>query len=74
MTVKHDGGLIKRFFPKINGYEPGMSKKIVLYLCKNKDREVSKSEIKKELQLDISDNDLEKSMQALFLSDIVNQG
>jgi hypothetical protein len=61
-------------FPEVNGYEPGMSKKIVLYLCKNKEREVSRAEIKNELQLNISDNDLEKSMQALLLSDIVNQG
>lgn len=61
-------------FPEINGFESDLSKKIVLYLCKNKDREVSRAEIKKELQLDISNNDLEKRMRALHLSDIVNQG
>ncbi|KPA10062.1 ATPase domain protein, prokaryote domain protein [Candidatus Magnetomorum sp. HK-1] len=61
-------------FTEINGYDSDLSKKIVLYLCKNKDREVSRAEIKKDLQLDISDNDLEKRMHALVLSDIVNQG
>jgi len=61
-------------FPEINGYEADLSKKIVLYLCKNKDREISRSEIRKVFQLDISDHDLEKRMRSLVLSDIVNPG
>ena len=64
--------LVSKYF-EINIYKD-ISKKIVLYLCKNKDREVSRSEIKKKLKLDISDHELEKRMQALVLSDIVNQG
>jgi len=61
-------------FTAINGYESDLSKKIVLYLCQNKEREVSRAEIKNDLNLDISDHDLEKRMQALVLSDIVRQG
>ena len=61
-------------FEEINGFDKDLSKRIVLYLCKNKDREVSRSEIQKRLQLDISDHDLEKRMQALVLTDFVNQG
>ncbi|KPA19648.1 ATPase domain protein, prokaryote domain protein [Candidatus Magnetomorum sp. HK-1] len=61
-------------FTEINGFDSDLSKKIVLYLCKNKDREVSRAEIKKDLQLDISDRDLEKRMKVLVYSDIVNQG
>jgi len=61
-------------FNEINGYDRGLSKKIVLYLCKNKEREVSRAEIKKSLQLDISDNDLEKRIKTLILCDIVKQG
>ena len=61
-------------FTEINGFNADLSKKIVLYLCKNKDREIGRDEIKKALQLDISDSDLEKRMNALRLSDIVNQG
>jgi len=61
-------------FPEINGYKTDLSKKIVLYLCKNKDREISKAELKKVFKLDISDYNLEKRMHALVLSDIVNPG
>jgi len=61
-------------FREINGFADDLSKRIVLYLCKHKDREVSRAEIQKELQPNISDHALEKRMQALVLSDIVNKG
>jgi len=61
-------------FTEINGHEADVSKRIVLYLCKNKDREVTRDDIKKQLQLNISDRDLEKRMRALVLSDIVKKG
>ena len=61
-------------FWEINGHETDMSKRIVLYLCQNKEREISRAEIKKKLSLDISDHELEKCMRALVMSDIVKQG
>ncbi|KPA14236.1 hypothetical protein MHK_005562 [Candidatus Magnetomorum sp. HK-1] len=80
--VLNNGGEIKArwmeyllyAFREINGTDHSLSKKIVLYLCKNKDREVTRDEIKKVLQLDIPDNDLEIRMTALVESDIVNRG
>ena len=61
-------------FRELNGTDHSLSKKIVLYLCKHKDREVSRDEIKKVFQLNIPDNDLEIRMTALVESDIVNRG
>jgi hypothetical protein len=61
-------------FRTINGTDHSLSKKIVLYLCKNKEREVTRDEIKKVFKLDIPDDELEKRMLALVNSDIVNQG
>jgi len=61
-------------FREINGFADDLSKRIVLYLCKNKTREVTRAEIHKKLELDISDHELEKRMRALVMSDIVKQG
>ncbi|KPA13395.1 hypothetical protein MHK_006397 [Candidatus Magnetomorum sp. HK-1] len=80
--VLNDGGEIKTrwmeyllyAFQTVNGTEHSLSKKIVLYLCKNKDREVTRDEINKVLELNMSDHELEKRMTALVESDIINQG
>ncbi|MCP4108949.1 MAG: hypothetical protein GY749_26030 [Desulfobacteraceae bacterium] len=50
------------------------AKKIVLHLCKNRDREVTRSELRKVLNLKMSDSALEKKMEILVKSDIINQG
>jgi len=80
--VLNNGGEIKTrwmeyllyAFRTINGTDHCLSKKIVLYLCKHKDREITRKEIKDVLIPDISDNDLETRMTALVESDIVNRG
>ncbi|MCP4105880.1 MAG: hypothetical protein GY749_10145, partial [Desulfobacteraceae bacterium] len=50
------------------------AKRIVLYLCKNRDREVTRSELKKKLNLEMGDSELEDKMEILIKSDIINQG
>lgn len=61
-------------FEEINGFDKDLSKRIVLYLCQNKERELTRAEIHKKFELDISDHELEKRMHALVMSDIVKQG
>ncbi|MCP4155757.1 MAG: hypothetical protein GY757_48980, partial [bacterium] len=58
-------------FKQVNGKN---AKNIVLYLCKNRDREVTRKEILQELKLDITDGDLENRLKALVMADIVDQG
>ncbi|QTA77920.1 NTP hydrolase p-loop-containing [Desulfonema limicola] len=50
------------------------AKKIVLYLCKNREREVNRREIKEELGLEMSDSELEKKLRILVKADIIEQG
>jgi hypothetical protein len=50
------------------------AKNIVLYLCKNRDREVTRKELLEKLQLDMTDAELEKRLKALVKSDIIKQG
>jgi len=50
------------------------AKSIVLYLCRNIDREVTRQELAENLKLDINDAVLEKKMAALVKGDIVDQG
>ncbi|KPA19102.1 hypothetical protein MHK_000673 [Candidatus Magnetomorum sp. HK-1] len=49
-------------------------KKIVLYLCKHKGKEVTRDDIQKDLGLTITDGELEKRLKALVKSDIICQG
>ncbi|KPA14679.1 hypothetical protein MHK_005114 [Candidatus Magnetomorum sp. HK-1] len=49
-------------------------KKIILYLCKHKNREVSRDEIQKKLNIQMTNGELEKRMKAFVNSDIINQG
>jgi hypothetical protein len=50
------------------------AKNIVLYLCKNRDREVTRKELLEQLQLDMTDADLEIKLKALVKADIIKQG
>lgn len=50
------------------------AKNIVLYLCKHRDREVTRQEISDQLQLDMTDAELEKKLKALVMADIIQQG
>jgi hypothetical protein len=57
--------------PRINDRN---GKNIVLYLCKNRDREVSRKELRDKLKLDMPDPELELKLKALVESDIIAQG
>ncbi len=50
------------------------AKNIVLYLCKNRDREITRKELLKKLSLDMTDAELEKKLRALIMADIISQG
>jgi hypothetical protein len=58
-------------FQKVNGKN---AKKIVLYLCQHRHREVTRSELSKKLQLDIDDSELENKLEAMVKGDIIGQG
>jgi len=58
-------------FPRINDRN---TKNIVLYLCKNRDREVTRKEIMDDLKLDMTDSELELKLKALVKNDIILQG
>lgn len=62
---------IRSALPRINAR---YAKDIVLYLCKYKDRKVSRRELQQELNLDMTDQELETKMAALIRADIVNRG
>jgi hypothetical protein len=76
-TLSLDGSInntwmdyLEAAFDKINNIH---AKKIVMFLSKNKDRKVSRGEIKKELGIDIPDDELEKKFKALYRSDIIEE-
>jgi hypothetical protein len=76
-TLSLDGSInatwmeyLEASFDKINHIH---AKKIVLFLSKNRHRKVSRSEIKKELGIDIPDDELEKKLKALYRSDIIEE-
>ncbi len=58
-------------FPQINDRN---AKNIVLHLCKNRDRELTREELLLDLKLDMSDAELEKKLKALVKADIIKQG
>ncbi|MDQ1355112.1 MAG: hypothetical protein QG657_5421, partial [Acidobacteriota bacterium] len=58
-------------FPQINDRN---AKNVVLHLCKNRDRELTREEIRLDLKLDMTDGELEKKLKALVKSDIIEQG
>ncbi|ETR70368.1 MAG: hypothetical protein OMM_03288 [Candidatus Magnetoglobus multicellularis str. Araruama] len=47
---------------------------IVLYLCKHRHRFVSKKEIKTQLQLEMTDDQLDQKLNALYMADMINRG
>jgi len=50
------------------------AKKIVLYLSKHREREVTRDEIRKNLHPAMTDAELEKKLKILVLADIIEQG
>jgi hypothetical protein len=58
-------------FKKVNGKN---AKQIVLYLCQHRDREVTREELQKKLQLDLDDSQLEAKLEAMVKGDIISQG
>ena len=50
------------------------AKRIVLYLCQQRDREVGRDELRQKLDLKMSDSTLENKLHALVKSDIIEQG
>lgn len=50
------------------------AKNIVLYLSKNRHRQVSRKELLEKLKLNMTDFELEQKLHALVKSDIINQG
>ncbi|MGE0083558.1 MAG: hypothetical protein AB7S75_03985 [Desulfococcaceae bacterium] len=50
------------------------AKNIVLHLCRNRDRELTRAEIMKDLKLDMTDSELERKLKALVSADIIEQG
>jgi len=50
------------------------AKKIVLYLSKNRKREVTRDEIRDKLNLEMTDSELEKKLKILINADIIEQG
>ncbi|MCP4149622.1 MAG: hypothetical protein GY757_17885, partial [bacterium] len=62
---------VTKAFSQINDIN---AKNIVLYLCKHRDREVTRKELLEQLHLDMTDAELEKRLKALVKADIIRQG
>jgi hypothetical protein len=62
---------VNRAFPRINDQN---AKNIVLHLCQNRHRELTRQDILNDLKLDMTDQDLEKKLKALVKADIISQG
>ncbi len=58
-------------FPQINDRN---AKNIVLHLCKHRDRELTRKELLDDLNLDMTDGELEKKLDALVKADIIGRG
>ncbi len=62
---------VSEAFRQVNGKN---AKKIVLYLCRNRAREVTRKELLEKLPLDMDDVELEDKLKALVKADIIKQG
>ncbi|MCP4154754.1 MAG: hypothetical protein GY757_43940, partial [bacterium] len=62
---------VRTAFSKVNDHN---AKRIVLHLCKNKGRTLTRKEILDDLELDMSDRELEQRLEALVKADIISQG
>ena len=49
-------------------------KRIILYICQNKERKVTRDEIRNALDLSMTDRELEKRLKAFVKADIIEQG
>jgi hypothetical protein len=49
-------------------------KKLILYICQNKDRKVTRDEIRKTLKLEMPEGELERKLRAFVKADIIEQG
>ena len=58
-------------FPKINDRN---AKNIVLHLSKHRDRDWTRDELREALSLEMSNQELEKKLNALVKSGIINKG
>ncbi len=75
----NDGGIIKSAWmeyvktawTRINGRA---ARRIVLYLCHHRDRQVTRKELRENLALDMDDQELETKLDSLVKSDIIEQG
>ncbi len=50
------------------------AKNVVLYLCQNRHREVSRKELREKLNLTMPEGELEKKLEALVKADIIEEG
>ncbi|MCP4219674.1 MAG: hypothetical protein GY765_33890 [bacterium] len=62
---------VKAAFGKVNDRN---AKRIVLHLFKQKDRELTRKEILEDLELEMTDEQLEERLEALVKGDIIDQG
>ncbi len=62
---------VRKAFSRVNDIH---AKNIVLYLCKNKDREITRAELLEKLDLGMTDAELEGKLKALVKADIIQQG
>lgn len=62
---------ISSAFPQINDRN---AKNIVLHLSKHRERELTRQDLLEELNLDMSDGELEKKLKALVKAEIIKQG
>ncbi len=77
-TLDREGG-IRGTWMEYAGYAMGESndvhaKRIVLYLSKHREREVTRYELRERLGPEMSDSDLEKKLKILVRADIIEQG
>jgi hypothetical protein len=77
-TLNSSGGIrgtwmeyIGLAFNKINQVH---AKRIVLYLCKNKGRDFTRQELLENLNLNMTDNELEQKLNALIKADVIQYG
>ncbi|MCP4751967.1 MAG: hypothetical protein GY866_13820 [Proteobacteria bacterium] len=81
-TLSYEGDIkttwmeyVQSAFKRLNGTDERKSiKSIVLHLCKNRDRDLTRKEIMNDLNLDMSETELENKLKALVLADIIEQG
>ncbi|MCP4154164.1 MAG: hypothetical protein GY757_40940, partial [bacterium] len=77
-TLAHEGEIktiwmeyVRKAFSRVNDIN---AKNIVLFLCKNKEREITRAELLEKLDLDMTDSQLESKLKALVKADIIQQG